>query len=258
MTHICERLVVHCPDQDASRYLAAFVAEHQVGDGSVHIALRPAIVMSADRRSLIERRVVATLNSLQSINDPHPTYSVTWLPKGDGPSPEFAGALAVESSPQDDCFSLILSGDYEPFGGVGAMFGASRGRRIAHVSGRDVLRSIANQVETARAHNDAAHAGRSPLTCLPRDRARDQRDFQETGKTGDWRGSLFGSGHRTVAAGEGRSGAARSRSSTSQLPVSRAGADLVRDIHAGGFQRAIVENGYFCPSPRGFCCKPRR
>ena len=66
MTHICERLVVHCPDQDASRYLAAFVAEHQVGDGSVHIALRPAIVMSADRRSLIERRVVATLNSLQS------------------------------------------------------------------------------------------------------------------------------------------------------------------------------------------------
>lgn len=182
MTHICERLVVHCPDQDASRYLAAFVAEHQVGDGSVHIALRPAIVMSADRRSLIERRVVATLNSLQSINDPHPTYSVTWLPKGDGPSPEFAGALAVESSPQDDCFSLILSGDYEPFGGVGAMFGASRGRRIAHVSGRDVLRSIANQVETARAHNDAAHGGRSPLTCLPRDRARDQRDFQETGK----------------------------------------------------------------------------
>jgi hypothetical protein len=168
MTDFCERLVVHCPDQDASHYLAAFVAEHQVGDGTMRIALRLAIGRSADRRSLIERPVVATLYSLQSINDPHPTYSITWLPKGDGPSPEFAGALAVESSLQDDCFSLILSGHYERFGGVGAMFGASRGRRIAHVSGRDVLRSIANQVENARAHNDAAHAGHNPLTYVPR------------------------------------------------------------------------------------------
>jgi hypothetical protein len=40
MTQISERLVVHCPDHEASHYVAAFVAEHRAGDGTVRIALR--------------------------------------------------------------------------------------------------------------------------------------------------------------------------------------------------------------------------
>jgi hypothetical protein len=61
MTDICERRVVNCPNHKASKYLAAFVADHQVGDGTVHIALRRLIF--ADRRRLTERPVVATLSS---------------------------------------------------------------------------------------------------------------------------------------------------------------------------------------------------
>jgi hypothetical protein len=177
MTQISERLVVHCPDHEASQYVAAFVAEHRAGDGTVHIPLRLPIVMSEDRRAPIERFVIATLYSLQSVGDRHPTYSITWLPKGDGPSPEFAGELAVEKSPRDDCFGLILSGHYEPFGAVGAMFDPTRGRRIAHVSAHDLLRSIAGHVENAHAHNEAAHAGHSPLTHVIGEAALHQKHF---------------------------------------------------------------------------------
>ena len=67
MSDISERLVVHCPDREASRHLAAFVAEHNVGDGTLRIALRLPNSMFADRRALIERRVVATLYPLRSM-----------------------------------------------------------------------------------------------------------------------------------------------------------------------------------------------
>jgi hypothetical protein len=160
MSDISERLVVHCPDQEASRHLAAFLAGHRGEDGRVHIALRLPMTMFADRQSLIERRVVATLYPLHSLDEPHPTYSVTWTAKGGGPFPDFAGALAVEKRPRDDCFGLIVSGHYEPpFGMIGTMFDATFGRRIAHASARDLLRSIADYVENACAHSSAARAG---------------------------------------------------------------------------------------------------
>ena len=40
MSDISERLVVHCPDQEASQHLAAFINEHQAGDGRVRVPLR--------------------------------------------------------------------------------------------------------------------------------------------------------------------------------------------------------------------------
>lgn len=168
MSDISERLVVHCPDREASRHLAAFIADHQVGDGTVRIALRLPIGVFADRRTLIERRVVATLYPLRSISDPHPTYSVTWSAKGGGPFPKFAGALAVEKAPHDDCFGLVVSGHYDPpLGVAGTIFDATLGRRIAHSSARDLLRSIADYVENACAHNAAARAGKGLQTVRP-------------------------------------------------------------------------------------------
>jgi hypothetical protein len=161
MTDICERLVVHCPDREASRHLSSFIAEHQVGDGTVSVALRLPINVFAQRRSLLERRIVATLYPLRSVSDPHPTYSVTWSPRAGGPFPEFAGALAVEKSAFDDCFGLLVSGHYDlRLGAVGDWIDATLGRRIAHASARNLLRSIADYVEKACAHNAAARAGR--------------------------------------------------------------------------------------------------
>jgi hypothetical protein len=161
MTAICERRVVQCPNHKASQYLAALVADRQVGDGSVHLALRRPIRRFADRRRPNQGLVVATL-SLQSMDDLlYPAYCVSWLPNGDGPSPEFAGTLAVEKCRRADCFGLILSGDYQPFAAVGEPGDAKRDRRFARVSAREVLRAIADYVTDARAHNEAALAGHS-------------------------------------------------------------------------------------------------
>jgi hypothetical protein len=160
MSHISERLVVHCPDRDASGHLAAFVAKHRADDGTTRITLRLPLRLFSEHRSLVERRVIATLYPLNSSRDPHPTYSVTWSPAGGGPFPEFAGALAVEKTPSDDSFGLIVSGYYEPpLGMVGALFDAALGRKIAHLSARDLLRSIGDHVENSVAHNEAARAG---------------------------------------------------------------------------------------------------
>ena len=159
MTDICERRrVVHCPHHKAAQYLAAFVADHQVGDGTVHIALRRPIF--ADRRRLTERPVVATL-SLQSTSELYPAYAVSWLPKVDGPSPEFVGTLTVEKCRRDDCFRLIPRGHYQPVSSVGVRLDAKAGRRTARVSAREVLRAIAGYVTEACAHKKAALAGHS-------------------------------------------------------------------------------------------------
>jgi hypothetical protein len=160
MTEICERCVVACPEHRASHYLARFVANHRVGDGTVRFALRRPIIKFADRRSLTERPLVATL-SLQSMSDLDPTYSITWMPKGDGPSPEFVGTLAVEKCRRDDCFRLILRGHYQPVSLADARLDDEAGRRTARVSAREVLRAIAGYVNDAYAHDEAALAGHS-------------------------------------------------------------------------------------------------
>jgi hypothetical protein len=137
MTDMRERRVVQCPNRKASHYLAALVAGHQAGDGSVRSALRRPISRCAHRRPPIERPVVATL-TVQSTSDPYLTYSATWLPKGDGLSPKFA-ALAVEKCPQNDRSGLILSGHEKPFSAVGARSDATSAGRIAR-SVRDEAR----------------------------------------------------------------------------------------------------------------------
>jgi hypothetical protein len=153
MTDICERRVVLCPEREAAHHLAAFVAAHRAGNGSLNIALRLPIKLFAAWKLPFERRGVASFYSLQSAADPHPTYSVTWSSKNAGPHPEFAGALAVEKIPYHDCFGLILSGYYQPpFGMVGALIDAGLGVRIAAGTARDVLRSIAGYIEQASAH----------------------------------------------------------------------------------------------------------
>jgi hypothetical protein len=171
MSDIDERRVVRCPFHEASSYLGAFIAEHQAGDdGTVRIALHLPIGMFADRRPLIERRLVATLYPLPWISDLYPTYSVTWSAKTDVSLPEFAGALAVENCRRHHCFQLIVSGRCgSPLKAVGTTRDATFGRRLTLGSARDLLRSIAEHVENASAHDEAARAGYSPLTHFTRD-----------------------------------------------------------------------------------------
>jgi len=117
------------------------------------------VCISADCRTPVERRVVATL-SLQSMTELYPTFAVAliWSPKGNSPSFESARALAVEKQSLDNRFALDI------------MKRSARStrcstpcvnRQIAHICAHDLLRSVANFVEAARAHAEAALAGHS-------------------------------------------------------------------------------------------------
>jgi hypothetical protein len=59
LSNISERLVVRCPVREASYFLAAFVADHQLMNGAVQIALSSPVSRFVDRRPPSERAVVA-------------------------------------------------------------------------------------------------------------------------------------------------------------------------------------------------------
>ena len=186
MADICERHTVRRSERDASHRLAAFIRQLRDRDGTAHIALRLPLRMFATRKSPIQRRVIARFYPIHSLGDEHSTYSVSWSAEGGGPFPEFAGALAVEKLPRDDCFGLILSGHYEPpMGKIGAMFDAILGNRIAHVSAQELLRSIAAHVENASAPAISmfSYTGNTPRKGHASDASQSPRDCTELGVT---------------------------------------------------------------------------
>jgi hypothetical protein len=148
--------IVHCPFNEAANYLAAFMAQHRTGDGSAHIALRLPIGCFAERRSLVERRLCATLYPLR---DTHQVCSVTWSLPGANEVPEFNGALVIEKHARDDRFGLLVCGNYELLPFPDTTCDATLFRRITQASARKLLRTISEFVERACAHSFAARAG---------------------------------------------------------------------------------------------------
>jgi len=78
-----------------------------------------------------------------------PHYGVTWAPEHAGPYPKYAGDLAIESGDDYDSFYLVLKGTYQPpLGGFGAPFDAAVGHRIAQMTARNLIATIADSIET--------------------------------------------------------------------------------------------------------------
>lgn len=166
MCEISERLIVHCPEGEASHHLAAFVAERRLGDGSLNIALHLPIGDLAAFKLPVERSGVASFYSLGSAADPRPTYSVSWTSAGGWPFPDFAGALAVEQIPLPHCFGLLLRGYYQsPLAGVGPRSDPQTDERVAHGITHELLRSIAQYIENPTASR--AHEGTRTHEALP-------------------------------------------------------------------------------------------
>src|SRR5450755_4026068 len=159
LSKVMKRLV-HCPYHEAAEYLGSFIAQHRAPDGSARIVLRLPISTFAEPRTLAERRLSAALYPLHSSRDPQQVYSVTWSPTMRGAFPEFSAALAFEQPVRDDCFGMFVSGSFELFSvPMDAGLDAALFRRIANASARDLLRTIADYVENACAHDFAARAG---------------------------------------------------------------------------------------------------
>ncbi len=161
MSDVTARRVVHCPSHKASHYLAAFVAEHKASDGSVRFALARTRQSRASRASIAGSTLFVTMLPLQSSSDRDPAYSVMWLPQEDSSTRGFTGTLTlVENGARDDRFSLILTGSYTAVD-LSAAVADARGTRTRSVSPSDVLRTIADYVNSACARNEAALAGQS-------------------------------------------------------------------------------------------------
>ena len=164
MRDISDRLLVRCSYAQAAHYITSFVAEHQNGDEYARVTLSLPIRLFAERRTLVERSLIATLCPLTSANDSHPTYSLTWSPSAGVTLPSFAGALAVERVAREQSFGLMVSGHYESQScEADSNSNAALERRVAHGSARELLRFIAAHVERACAHDEAARASYSSL-----------------------------------------------------------------------------------------------
>jgi len=152
--------IVRAPYDETARFLTAFIAHHQVSDGSSCIALRLPNGIFAERRSVVERRLWANVYPRRATHDREHVYAVTWSLRSVGAFPEFNGALALEPGESDGTSNLHLTGNYEllPYARTAdvALF-----RRVAHASARELLRTIADHVESACAHDFAARAGYS-------------------------------------------------------------------------------------------------
>jgi hypothetical protein len=147
---ISAHLLVHGPDREASRYLAAFIAENVASDGTSRIALSLPINLFADRRALIapsHRDVLpATLNQRISCDllrylvvKRWPVYQIRWRARR-------------REVLHDDCFGLVISDHYEPpFGAVGALFDAVLGQMIVHsLSNNQVIPSYKKRTSTLK------------------------------------------------------------------------------------------------------------
>ena len=161
MSDVTARRVVHCPSHKVSHYLAAFVADHQDGDGKVRVALARTRKGTVSSASIAGDTLFVSMLPLQSSSDHDPAYSVVWLSQEDGRSQEFTGTLAVENCRRDDRVSLILTGNYTTVDSSGARVAGTRGGRTGRVSPSAVLRTIADYVKSAFASNEAALAGHS-------------------------------------------------------------------------------------------------
>jgi len=152
--------IVRAPYDETARFLTAFIVHHQLSDGSTCIALRLPNGIFAERRSVVERRLWANVYPRRARRDREHVYAVTWSLRSVGAFPEFNGALAIEPGESGDTSNLHLSGNYEllPYARTAdvALF-----RRVAHASARELLRTIADYVENACAHDFAARAGYS-------------------------------------------------------------------------------------------------
>lgn len=141
MTPLVERDLILAPLASADSFLHAFFASRPVHERS-----GSRVVL---RAGSLARPAIVTIERVRRQGDVTPRYSIRWEAEGGGPYPEFDGELIVEADEAYNGFWLILTGAYEPPGGLaGRAFDVTVGRRIASKTARDLLRDMRVEIET--------------------------------------------------------------------------------------------------------------
>ncbi len=150
MRNLSERTLVHCSINQAAGHLTRYFKARGNSDGDVaRLSLRAEVPLPGLKETMrLERTAIATLVPRRKAGEMLPHYAVSWAPENGGPYPTFTGDLAIESGDDYDSFYLVLNGEYEaPLGSVGAAFDAVVGHRIATMSARNLLATIADSIE---------------------------------------------------------------------------------------------------------------
>ncbi len=167
MRDFVERLLVHCPDHEASARLAAFFARNCAGNAGARVVLRLPGEASGGAARARDRRTFATLRELKNREQ---TFSVTTAPAGGAAGPQFTGTLGIEQGTSDDSSYLVLKGrcTLSPDGGAG-LFDIRLADRVARAITHDLLHTIRGSIEYDSAREKAARAGqyRAGQTPIP-------------------------------------------------------------------------------------------
>jgi hypothetical protein len=150
MSKLEERTLVHCSVNQAGLHLARYFRARGNSDGDVaRLNLRAEVQVPGSKDGVrLERTAIATLVPVHKTGEMMPHYGVTWAPERAGPYPSFRGELVIENADDYDSFYLVLKGSYEPpLGAVGAAFDAIVGHRIAALTARNLLATIADSIE---------------------------------------------------------------------------------------------------------------
>jgi hypothetical protein len=130
--------------------VSRFFRAHGNADGDIaRLRLRvSARIPGSSEPMSIERVAIATISPCRIPGAMLTRYAVSWAPEDHGPFPMFVGKLAIESGDDYHSFFIVLSGEYTPpLGPFGAAFDALIGHRIAESTARNLLETIAQEIE---------------------------------------------------------------------------------------------------------------
>jgi len=154
MTHLYQRVFVKTPYHLARLYLHEALAN--AADSHALTTLTLSLPVHEGGVG-IQREVTATYASGADPMHLDEPWKVHWTPKGGGPYPDFDGELTVRADEDYDACVLELRGDYKPPGGVaGKAFDAMVGSRIASATARELLNTIAKEVQQRYERQEAA------------------------------------------------------------------------------------------------------
>jgi hypothetical protein len=75
-------------------------------------------------------------------------WSVRWDPIGGGTYPQFEGKLAIDIAENGRACALVIEGEYAPpLGAAGQVFDSVLGSRVASITAREFLRTVATQIQ---------------------------------------------------------------------------------------------------------------
>ena len=136
MTHVFERVFLTCPYVHARRHLRQVLGTF-AREGTVQS-------LALDKAVLVRFEPGSEPTHFEDV------WNVFWTAGGEGPHPDFSGAISVQAGEALGGSVLELHGDYTPrLGSAGQTFDLVLGARIAGATARALLAGIAQQLDAS-------------------------------------------------------------------------------------------------------------